>query len=364
VTTPLVLIWHGCKRHGLDQTRCVTKLPAPQITKSSCGSEGGSQAAPSMVARNSYHHENDLRFGRPSACQSTRSWRRYATHVGNAGPGQCQGLRSKPSVILSTRVCQTRELDLMFYRGYIAFHITDRCIRIHTGNEATDKSEDTLTDLYERTWCNMVGPFEILYVNGESGPTNKNARARLLPMGIAIRARALEQHARHIERRGPQLQLQMHTTEDQLEREGVTICFRSLPSDCFFIGNALTCLEELYLQGRLRLERTLQSCPTGTSTRAIHCEREWARHAKSSWRCAAHSLCRCAPRISCSNCHGQCLAQTAGASQVPQPRPNSDLWSGPGLGDNDDQAELANGTGVTPLGSVQPPSEHRGGKYH
>ena len=112
-------------------------------------------------------------------CRECRAWTKPKPEV-------------QPSLTVSTRVCQHGELDLMFYRDYIIFHIMDRCTRFHTGDEAKDKSEDTLIELYELTWCKHFGPFEILYVDGESGLTNKNARARLLRLGTTVQPRAPE----------------------------------------------------------------------------------------------------------------------------------------------------------------------------
>ena len=64
----------------------------------------------------------------------------------------------------------------MFYKDYIIFHIIDRRTRWHLGDEAPDKREDTLIDLYATVWIKHHGPFQVLYVDGESGLVNPNAR--------------------------------------------------------------------------------------------------------------------------------------------------------------------------------------------
>ncbi len=119
----------------------------------------------------------------------------------------------------------------MFYKDYIIFHVLDRCTRFHSGDEAKDKSEDTLIDLYKQVWVNIHGPFLILYVDGESGLTSPNARERLKRLGATVRVRAPEQHAQYIERRGRMFRLLLHKAEDQCKREGVPITFRSLLSE-------------------------------------------------------------------------------------------------------------------------------------
>ena len=77
--------------------------------------------------------------------------------------------------------------------------------RIHAGQESNDsvigaKSKDVLIDLYSTTWLTHHGPFETLYVDGESGLTNPNAKAGLLRLGTKVQVRAPEQHARFKER--------------------------------------------------------------------------------------------------------------------------------------------------------------------
>ena len=58
--------------------------------------------------------------------------------------------------------------------------------------------------------------------------------------GITIDIRAPRQHARFIERRGAILRRSMHTTEEQMLREGLTVQFDTLVANAFFAGNALT----------------------------------------------------------------------------------------------------------------------------
>ena len=125
------------------------------------------------------------------------------------------------------------------------FHVLDRCTRFHAGQEPNDsavgaKTEDVLIDLYSTTWVTHHGLFEVLYVDGESGLTNPNAKARIQQLGTKVQVRAPEQHARFLERRGQALRLCLHKAEEQCKREGLSINFKSLLAECIFIGNAST----------------------------------------------------------------------------------------------------------------------------
>ena len=58
--------------------------------------------------------------------------------------------------------------------------------------------------------------------------------------GVTIDVRAPRQHARFIERRGAILRHAMHTTEEQMQREGLPVNFDSLLAHSIFAGNSLT----------------------------------------------------------------------------------------------------------------------------
>ena len=58
--------------------------------------------------------------------------------------------------------------------------------------------------------------------------------------GVTIDVRAPQQHARFIERRGAILRHAMHTTEEQMQREGLPCTFDSLLAHSIFAGNSLT----------------------------------------------------------------------------------------------------------------------------
>ena len=130
------------------------------------------------------------------------------------------------------------------HKDYIVFHDLDRCTSFHARQEVCvsstrSKPEDALTDPYSMTWVAHHGSFETLYVDGESGLTNPNAKTKLPRLGTKVQARAPEQHVRFQERRGRTLRLCFHKAADQCAREGFRINYKSLVAECIFMCNAL-----------------------------------------------------------------------------------------------------------------------------
>ena len=171
---------------------------------------------------------------------------------------------------------------MLFYKDYIVFHVLDRCTGFHAGQEANDssagaKSEDVLIDLYSTTWVTHHGPFETLYVDGESGLTNPNAKARLQRLGTKVQVRAPEQNARFLERRGRALRLCLPEAEDQCGRESLSINLKSLLAECVCISKALTFVDEVspYPCAYVRTPTLLQNFamtadePNGTQQQCI-----------------------------------------------------------------------------------------------
>lgn len=67
----------------------------------------------------------------------------------------------------------------------------------------------------------------------------KQRHSYLKRHGITIRLRAPGQHARMLERRGALVRHTMHTSEEQLRKEGITVTIRQLLAEAVFAGNAL-----------------------------------------------------------------------------------------------------------------------------
>ena len=112
--------------------------------------------------------------------------------------------------------------------------------RWHAAIGIESKEEEVLFDALDRTWITIHGPMKVLYTDGESGFNSDSAKAWFKRKGIELVTRAPNQHARFIERRGAILRHAMHTTEEQLIREGIEVRFTTLLADSVFAGNAMT----------------------------------------------------------------------------------------------------------------------------
>ena len=160
-------------------------------------------------------------------CKECRAW---------ALPGNI----TIPSLSLPERFGQYVEVDLLFYKTYIVFHMIDRCTRWHAGKPIPGKDEQTLLNAVFETWIAVFGPPENLISDGESGLTSQAGKDHLKRQGVNLRVRAPEQHARFAERYGAILRVCMHVTEEQCQREGIPITIEMLVAQCLFVGNSLT----------------------------------------------------------------------------------------------------------------------------
>ena len=104
-----------------------------------------------------------------------------------------------PSTNLPTRFLDQGEVDLMFYKRYIVFHIIDRTIRLSEGCQISNRDAHTLLEAYTTTWYQRHGPFKLLYSDGEKGLDNAQVIDELKRLGTELRIRAPGQHARMIE---------------------------------------------------------------------------------------------------------------------------------------------------------------------
>ena len=128
----------------------------------------------------------------------------------------------------------------MFYKRKIAFHIIDRAIRLSDGCEIENKETQTLLDAYTTTWYQRNGPFKVLYSDGEKGLNNETAKAELKRLGTELRIRAPKQHASTVESRNSVLRTVMHLIEADLKRYSITLSFKRILGEGFFVCNAFT----------------------------------------------------------------------------------------------------------------------------
>ncbi|CAE7210155.1 unnamed protein product [Symbiodinium sp. CCMP2456] len=140
----------------------------------------------------------------------------------------------------SLKFNQHVECDLLFYRQFITFHCICRATRWHAATVVSAKEGEVLFEAFTTCWVGQFGPPEILYMDGESGMWRPDIADRVKRLGCDFKLRAPQQHARYIERRGAVLRAQMHTMEEQLEREGIVYTFPALLAEAVFAGNSLT----------------------------------------------------------------------------------------------------------------------------
>ena len=160
-------------------------------------------------------------------CRECRAW-------------QPPGHAIMSSVSLPTNFNDEGECDLLFYKRKIAFHIIDRALKLSDGCEIDNKNRDTLLDAYVTAWVQSKGPFKILYMDGEKGLDNDEAKAELQRLGTKLRIRAPGQHANIIEARNAVLRHTMHLIEEDIKRYGITITFKRLLGEGIFVCNAFT----------------------------------------------------------------------------------------------------------------------------
>ena len=160
-------------------------------------------------------------------CRECRAWQR---------PGNS----TLPSVSLPGKFCEEGELDLMFYKRHIIFHILDRCIRLAAGQEIPDKERDTLIDAYYYCWLAHHYPFQTLYSDGEGGLNNDAAKKAFANKGTVLKIRAPGQHATSIESRNGILRATLHIMEEELKRHNIPVVFKRLLAEAMFATNAFT----------------------------------------------------------------------------------------------------------------------------
>ena len=160
-------------------------------------------------------------------CVECRKWQR---------PGPA----TQHAMTASLKFNQHVECDLLFYRQFITFHCICRATRWRAATVVSAKEGEILFEAFTTCWVGQFGPPEILYMDGESGMWRPDIADRIRRLGCDFKLRAPQQHARYIERRGAVLRAQLHTMEEQLEREGIVYTFPALLAEAVFAGNSLT----------------------------------------------------------------------------------------------------------------------------
>ena len=151
-----------------------------------------------------------------------------------------------PQNVASTNVPgefnESVECDILFYLKKMIFHCIDRATRWHAAMLIGGKDEVTLTKALDAVWVGIHGPMKELIMDGEKGMTRSSLSNEYLKRhGITLVPRAVGQHAKHIERRGGLLELQLSRMDTQLQKEGI---LQEIPlefrlRDAVFVGNAM-----------------------------------------------------------------------------------------------------------------------------
>eukprot|EP00959_Pyramimonas_sp_CCMP1952_P296920 6211761-Pyramimonas_sp.AAC.1 len=67
----------------------------------------------------------------------------------------------------------------------------DRCIRLAAGQEIPDRERDFILDAYNYCWIAYLGPFKVLYSDGEGALKNETAKAMMANKGATRRIQSL-----------------------------------------------------------------------------------------------------------------------------------------------------------------------------
>jgi len=147
---------------------------------------------------------------------------------------------TRPSVQVAMAFNEVVETDLLFYKEFIIQHFVCRASRWHSAIQTPNKTEAQLLENVSTAWVTIFGPMSTLVSDPESGLSTPTAEAHLKRMGIKLKLRGKDQHARYVERRGAILRHALHVADAQAVREGISLPFKELLAQCVFSGNALT----------------------------------------------------------------------------------------------------------------------------
>lgn len=98
--------------------------------------------------------------------------------------------------------------------------IIDRAIRLSDRCSSTDSDINTLIPAYTLTWVRSHGAAKQLYCDGEAPANTVVAIEQYTRLGIEVRIRAPQQHARVVEARNAMFRHVMHVTNEDLVRAG------------------------------------------------------------------------------------------------------------------------------------------------
>ena len=136
------------------------------------------------------------------------------------------------------------EADLIFYKKYTILAVIDRATRWYAakvvGEDMQGKRPETLVDAFDEIWTSVHGPPQEVICDNEGGLCKADlANLYWQRKGINFHARAVNQHARFIERRGELVKHTLRKIDAQLEEEGIEIPIKQRLGEAVFASNAL-----------------------------------------------------------------------------------------------------------------------------
>ena len=173
------------------------------------------------------------------ACKICRGW-------------QVPSPKSQLAVRLILNFNDEVQADLVFIksrmelaRGLITIlHIIDVCTRFAqpaaTVDNGGSKTEEILTEMLSRQWIAIFGAPILLVIDGETAMRGAYTMDWAAAVGTTLKIKAPRQKAWIIERHNAPLRATVHTTEDQLSKEGTHVNFDVVLSICVFSLNAMS----------------------------------------------------------------------------------------------------------------------------
>ena len=107
-------------------------------------------------------------------------------------------------------------------KTFEVWHMIDRTEKWHASTETLTKELQTPQETINFVWIKIVGNFEALRSNNETGFDRKSTQTFLRKSGIEHTVRAKHQHERRIENKGAASQHRMNTIEEQLKKEEIS----------------------------------------------------------------------------------------------------------------------------------------------
>ena len=123
-----------------------------------------------------------------------------SSSAGRAGCGRGpRGSRRSPRTLLEAG--RQVEADFKFYKGSPIWHMIDRAVHFHNGDETVDRGEESIFRVL-LMWFSFLHPMDELLVDTESSLASDSAGIRLGNYGVTRRLVAKDAHLGLVERHG------------------------------------------------------------------------------------------------------------------------------------------------------------------